>query len=281
MQPPADHQNRAAPARQAQAQLLEIIEEIAQGRYSGRIMGLTGPDTPEPVRAIAEAMGLMMVKVEAREFRLEQLVAELRELNRQVRENTVATVSAMAHALAARDAYTEGHAARVGALAAELAGRLGLGPEEAEAVRLGGVLHDIGKIGFPDALFDTHGQKNPPELVKRILQHPATGYEILKGLEFLGPALEYVRDHHERLDGSGYPRHVREADLSLGARILAVADGYDAMTTDRPYQKGMAPAEALAKLRAQTPRRLDPRVVEALAAWIADTGGGLEPEPRA
>jgi putative nucleotidyltransferase with HDIG domain len=268
--------------RQPQDRLLEVIEEIAQGVYSDRIMELTGPETPEPVRAIAEAMGLMMVKVEAREFRLEQLVAELRELNRRIRENTVATVSAMAHALAARDAYTEGHAARVGGLAAELAGRLGMGPEEAETVRLGGVLHDIGKIGFPDALFEAHGQKNPPELVKRILQHPATGYDILKGLEFLGPALDYVRDHHERLDGSGYPRHLGAGDVSLGARILAVADSFDAMTTDRPYQKGMEPLAAVARLRALAPHRLDPEVVEALAAWVAETGGApARPEPAA
>ncbi len=265
---------------QASAQLLVIIEEIAQGSYSDRIMALTGPDVPQPVRTIAEAMGLMMVKVEAREYRLEQLVAELRELNQRIRENTVATVSAMAHALAARDAYTEGHAARVGGLGVELARRLGLDPEEAEAVRLGGILHDIGKIGFPDALFDTHGKKNPPELVKRIIQHPALGYQILAGLEFLGPALDYVRDHHERLDGSGYPKGRKAAEISAGARILAVADGYDAMTTDRPYQKGMQPEVALAKLRAQCPHRLDAGVVDALAAWIEETGGHLSRPKR-
>lgn len=260
---------------QAGARLLEVIEEIAQGRYSDRIMALTGPGVPQPVRTIAEAMGLMMVKVEAREYRLEQLVAELRELNQRIRENTVATVSAMAHALAARDAYTEGHAARVGGLAAELARRLGMDPDEVESVRLGGILHDIGKIGFPDALFDTHGKKNPPELVKRIIQHPALGYDILAGLEFLGPALDFVRDHHERLDGSGYPRGIKAPDISAGARILAVADGYDAMTTDRPYQKGMEPTVALGKLRAQCPRRLDDKVVEVMTAWVEETGGRL------
>jgi len=260
----------------AQERLLAVIEEIAQGSYSDRIMELTGPSTPEPLRTIAEAMGLMMVKVEAREFRLEQLIDELKELNQRIRENTVATVSAMAHALAARDAYTQGHDARVGELAAELARRLGMSGEEVEWVRLGGILHDIGKIGFPDALFDTHGQKNPPELVKRIIQHPAIGYDILKGLEFLGPALQYVRDHHERLDGSGYPRRIRGEDIALGARILAVADGFDAMTTDRPYQKGMTPAQALANLQKQCPHRLDARVVAALEEWIAEGGSASE-----
>lgn len=258
------------PDDESSRQLLEIIEEIASGSYSDRIMALTGPDSPEPVRTIAEAMGLMMVKVEAREFRLEQLIAQLKELNQRIRDNTIATVSAMAHALAARDAYTEGHAARVGELGAELARRLGLPTEDVEWVRLGGILHDIGKIGFPDTLFETHGKKNPPELVKRIIGHPARGYEILRDLDFLGPALDFVRDHHERLDGSGYPRNLKGDDISLGACILAVADGYDAMTTDRPYQKGMEPKVALEKLRKQVPHRMKPEVVEALAAWIED-----------
>ncbi len=92
--------------------LIEIIEEIAKGNYSNDIMALTTENQPDYVRTIAEAMGLMMVKVEAREYRLEMMVEELRMLNRKIKENTIKTVSAMANALAARDAYTEGHAAR-------------------------------------------------------------------------------------------------------------------------------------------------------------------------
>ncbi len=251
------------PAEQAEQRLLEVIQEIAEGHYSDQIMALTRPEVPEPIRTIAEAMGMMMVKVEAREFRLAQLVE-------QIKKNAIATVTAMAHALAARDTYTEGHAARVAELSRSLARRLGLEAEAVEYVYLGGLLHDIGKIGFPDALFDSHGKKNPPELVKKIIKHPLIGYHILAGLDFLGPALDYVRCHHERLDGSGYPKRLQARDIPLGARILAVADGFDAMTTDRPYQKGKTPQEALAILRKQCPHRLDPRVVEALAATLEE-----------
>ncbi|MFH1059612.1 MAG: HD domain-containing phosphohydrolase [Pseudomonadota bacterium] len=257
-------------AEQAQRRLLAVIRDIAEGRYSNEIMALTRDDAPEPMRTVAEAMALMMVKVEAREFRLEGLVAELRELNQQIRRNTIGVVSALANALAARNAYTEGHASRVGELGAALAQRLCLDAEAVELVRLGGVLHDIGKINFSDRLFEDHDARLPKDLVKVVLRHPEVGYNILRDLDFLGPALDYVRCHHERLDGSGYPRNVKADEIPLGARILAVADGFDAMTTDRPYQKGMEHAVALANLRKQVPHRLDQEVVEALAAMIAE-----------
>jgi len=256
--------------------LLAIIQEIAEGRYSDRIMELTREEIPEPIRTVAEAMGLMMVKVEAREYRLQQLVEQLEQLNQRLKQGSIATVSAMANALAARNAYTEGHAGRVARLARDTARELGLSEDEVENVRLGGLLHDIGKIGFSDRLFEDHGQKNPPELVKIILAHPEVGHGILAGLDFLGPALDYVRCHHERLDGSGYPRRIKAPDIPLGALIIAAADGYDAMTTERPYQKGMEPGVALANLRKQCPHRLDRQVVEALARVVGQ-GGALAP----
>ncbi|MFN2352866.1 MAG: HD-GYP domain-containing protein [Kiritimatiellia bacterium] len=243
--------------------LLAVINEVAGGNYSNNIMALTTKETPEPVRAIAEAMGLMMVKVEAREYRLAMLVDELRKLNEAIRRNTVNTVSAMAHALAARDAYTEGHAARVGELARRIAVELGLKDDEVEQVHLAGLLHDIGKIGFPDRLFQPHEARNPPEVVARIMQHPAVGAEILKELEFLGPAVEFVHCHHERLDGKGYPRRLPAEQVPSGARIIAVADGYDAMTTDRPYQQGMTREHALKVLCKQAGAKWDAACVAA------------------
>jgi HD-GYP domain-containing protein (c-di-GMP phosphodiesterase class II) len=249
--------------------LLEVIEAIARGSYSNDIMPLTTEDRPEPIRKIAEAMALMMVKVEAREFRLEALVEELREMNDRIKRNTVATVSAMANALAARDPYTEGHAARVGGLGRRMAERMGLGAEEIELVAIGGSLHDIGKIGFPDVLFQAHGSRNPPEVVREIVKHPAAGAEILADLDFLGPALEYVHAHHERPDGKGYPRGLKGEEIPLGARILAVADGFDAMTTDRPYQEGMAPDRALSILRKHAGTKWDADCVSALEAVLA------------
>ena len=248
--------------------LIEIIEEIAKGNYSNDIMPLTTDDQPEHIRTIAEAMGMMMVKVEAREYQLEMLIEQLRELNEKIKENTIKVVSAMAHALAARDTYTEGHAARVGDLAFRMARHMGMDQEDVEFLRIGGILHDIGKIGFPDRLFQAHGSKNPPDVVREITKHPAVGARILNDLDFLGPVLEYVHCHHERPDGKGYPRRLKDPDLPPGAKVLAVADGYDAMTTDRPYQKGMTPAAALDILKKHAGKKWDPACVEALGAVL-------------
>ncbi|HEX9022388.1 MAG TPA: HD domain-containing phosphohydrolase [Geobacteraceae bacterium] len=229
--------------------LLMVIEDISAGKYSNDVMELTRPEIAEPVRSIAEAMGLMMVKVEAREYHLEMLIRELEGLNERIRRNAIGTVSAMANALAARDTYTEGHADRVGRIAGMIAAEMGLPEEEIELVRVAGRLHDIGKIGFSDRLFLPHEGKNPEDVIREITRHPTTGAEILKDLDFLGPALSYIHCHHERPDGRGYPRHLKGSDIPLGARIIAVADGFDAMTTNRPYQKARTPETALGILK--------------------------------
>ncbi len=252
--------------------LLGIIEEIAKGNYSNDIMALTTDDQPEVVRTIAEAVGMMMVKVEAREYQLEMMVEELKRLNLKIKENTIKTVSAMAHALAARDAATEGHAARVGDMAGRIALSMGLDHEQTESVRLGGILHDIGKIGFPDVLFQVHESRNPPDVVRKIMKHPSTGAQILGDLDFLGACLEHVHCHHERLDGKGYPRNLKAEEIPLGARIVAVADSYDAMTTDRPYQKGKSAEEALRILRQYAGTRWDERCVDALEDVLKKAG---------
>jgi len=243
--------------------LLSVIEEIAVGNYSNDVMELTRPEIGEPVRAIAEAMGLMMVKVEAREYHLEMLIRELEELNGRIRRNAVGTVSAMASALEARDTYTKGHADRVGRIAAMIAVEMGLPEEEIELVRVAGRLHDIGKIGFSDRLFLPHEGKNPEDVIREITRHPATGAEILKELDFLGPAISYIHCHHERPDGRGYPRRLKDGDVPLGARILAVADAFDAMTTNRPYQKARTPEEALAIIESGAGSRWDAACIAA------------------
>jgi putative nucleotidyltransferase with HDIG domain len=264
--------------------LIAVITDVAGGRYSGDIMDLTRPEVEEPVRTIAEAMGLMMVKVEAREFHLAEVIEQLQEINQKIRRNTIATVSTMAKALAARDAYTQGHAERVGRISGLLASEIGLEENEAELVKLAGLLHDIGKIGFPDNLFLPHDGDNPKELVREITRHPITGAEILKGLDFLGPALDYIRCHHERPDGRGYPEHLKGDDIPLGARIIAVADAFDAMTTDRPYQKARTSAEALDILKGGAGTKWDADCVaafeRALPKLPARPGAGAPPTGR-
>jgi HD-GYP domain-containing protein (c-di-GMP phosphodiesterase class II) len=249
-------------------ELIKIISQIANGNYSNDIMPLTAPDQPEEVRVIAEAVGMMMVKVEAREYQLEMMLDELNSLHKQRKENIIKVVSAMAAALSARDKYTEGHTSRVSECSSKIAEFMGLDEQEIEDIRLGGILHDIGKIGFSDKLFMNHDSRVPKELQKEIVRHPAAGWKILKDLDFLGLALEHVHCHHERPDGKGYPRHLKEDKIPLGARILAVADAYDAMTTDRPYQKGRCKDDALEILKKMAGKKWDADCVEALESIL-------------
>jgi putative nucleotidyltransferase with HDIG domain len=229
--------------------LIEIMKDIAEWEYANNIGELTGSDTEEPVRTIAAAMEPMMAKIEARKNHFEMLTEQVKEANRESRRNVIATVSAMAKALAARDAYTEGHTERVGLISGLIAVEMGLSEAETDMVQLAGLLHDIGKIGFPDYLFLPHEGKTPKEIVQEITRHPITGAEILKDLGFLATALPFIRYHHERPDGLGYPYRLKDVDIPLGAKIIAVADAFDAITTDRPYQKGKSFQEALLILK--------------------------------
>jgi putative nucleotidyltransferase with HDIG domain len=253
-------------------QLLATCRSVASGTYSDDILMLTTDDQPEPVRELAEAMALMMVKVEAREYRLSLLVKELEAANERLRRSTIGTLSAMARSLAARDAYTQGHAERVADYAPALARKMALSDEQVEAIRVAGLLHDIGKIGFSDRLFQDHEGKNPPEVVAEIIKHPAHGAAILQDLDFLGDSLEFIHCHHERPDGKGYPRRLPGERVPLGARIVAVADGYDAMTTDRPYQKALSPERALEILRKHAGSKWDASCVEAFAEVLEERG---------
>ena len=246
-------------------ELLRIIRRISAGEYTDEILELTGPGYGPDIQELAEAVGVMMVRIEAREDRLEQLLEK-------IRRDTVNTITAVVRALGARDAYSEGHGERVGRYARRLAQRIGLDNAEVERIRIAGTLHDIGKIGFSDELFSGEDTALSEAMKAEIRQHPQWGRDILKKLDFLGPALEYVYAHHEHVDGTGYPRGIAGGEIPLGARIIAVADCFDALTTDRSYQGGVADQEAFARLRDMAGSYLDPELVEAFIAEVGENG---------
>lgn len=248
-----------------QAGLIGILKEIANGNYSNDVMFLTRPSCPPHIREIAEAVGMMMVKLEAREFALEQL-------NEQIKANTLKTVAAIAGAMAARDTYTQGHGTRVAAYAVRLARRAGMDGTRVRDIEIAGMLHDIGKIGFTDKVFNNEDVIPSPEILGEIRQHPRGGFEILKDLDFLGPVLDYILCHHEHLDGTGYPDGLPGERIPMGARVLSVADCFDAMTTDRPYQKGKSVDEAFEILDRLKGHQLDPVLVELFREEILENG---------
>lgn len=148
------------------------------------------------------------------------------------------TVRSLASALDAKDAYTHGHSSRVADLAVQLAIRMGLDHRTADALQLAGILHDIGKIGIDDSVLKKPGRLTDEEF-DQIKQHPVLGYEILKDIRPFRHILPAVRHHHESWDGGGYPDGLAGDDIPRDAQILAVADAFDAMISDRPYRRGM------------------------------------------
>jgi putative nucleotidyltransferase with HDIG domain len=191
----------------------------------------------------------------------------------------LATVRALTSAIDARDPYTMGHSLRVGQLAVEIGTELGLGETDLQHLEIGGYLHDIGKIGVRDAVLLKPGALDAEERAA-IERHPAIGLEILEAVELAPEVLEFVGGHHEKLNGVGYPRHLEAHELSMFPRIAAVADIFDALTTDRPYRAGMTPAKGLHILYEEAAAgQLDRDVVQALERVLPRWRRRLETEP--
>ena len=167
--------------------------------------------------------------------------------------------------LAARDPDEAGHALRVTALALRLAEAIGAGSDRIDAIRSGGPLHDIGKLAVDPAILRKPGALEPEEL-EQIRTHPVAGKRMLEGIRSLRSALDCVLHHHERWDGNGYPHALCGNEIPLEARILAVADAYDAMTTDRPYRSAISHDEAVAELERCAGKQFDPALAEAFVA---------------
>jgi HD-GYP domain-containing protein (c-di-GMP phosphodiesterase class II) len=170
-------------------------------------------------------------------------------------------VGSLASALDARDRYTAGHSHRVSELSCATAVALGVAGGDLDEIRIGALLHDIGKIGIADTVLQKAGKLTAEEFAL-IKQHPEIGRRILEGVQGFAPYLAAVELHHENWDGSGYPKGQSGEETPIAARIIHVSDAYDAMTTDRPYRRGMGHERAIATLREFAGRQFDPRVVE-------------------
>jgi putative nucleotidyltransferase with HDIG domain len=175
------------------------------------------------------------------------------------------TLQALGAALDLRDNETAGHSNRVTRYCLELARRIGCSGEELKNIERGAYLHDIGKIGTPDAILLKPGKLTPEER-KIMQQHAQVGYELVSRIEFLQEAAEIVHSHQERFDGKGYPRGLAGEAIPLGARIFAVADTFDAMTSNRPYRQALPLSVALEEIRIESGRQFDPQVVKVLGA---------------
>lgn len=189
------------------------------------------------------------------------LFGELEQANKELREAYEATIEGWAHALEIRDKETEGHSRRVVILTEEVAKTFGLNGEALVHLRRGVLLHDIGKMGVPDQILHKPGPLDEAEW-EVMRQHPIYAVKMLEQIEYLRPALQVPKYHHERWDGSGYPEGLKGEAIPLEARIFAVVDAYDALTSDRPYRDAWTQEETVAYLRKQAGKEFDPVVVE-------------------
>jgi response regulator RpfG family c-di-GMP phosphodiesterase len=230
---------------------------------------LTKPFHLEEVRArVHQAMEKRRLVLENREYQ-ERLEEKVAVQARRLEDLFFASIQSLVQALEVKDSYTRGHSNRVSEYSAVIARALGLDEDIIRQIELGGHVHDIGKIGVREAVLNKHGPLTDEEY-RHIMSHPVVGWEILRPLLGDAPlALAIVRSHHERVDGTGIPDRLAGGEIPLAARIAAVADSLDAMTSGRPYRsRSMTLGEALAEIRRSAGTQFDPEVVAAFAGAV-------------
>jgi putative nucleotidyltransferase with HDIG domain len=199
--------------------------------------------------------------------RIGAIALENVKLYEQIQKDYLKTITALASAIDARDSYTMHHSKNVAKYAVAIAQDMQCKPSEIDLVKQASLLHDIGKIAIKDMILLKNDVLTPDEF-EQIKIHPVKGESIVNILSFLGKAAILIRHHHERYDGSGYPDKIKGQNIELGARILSVADVFDAMTTDRPYRKAFSAEEALNELERNKGTQFDPKIVDCLRRII-------------
>lgn len=228
--------------------LAAVVSHLRQTARTGKLTQFNGrPSSIVEIRELAEIFNRAAISVQAAGEELQSANLEF--------------VGSLANALDARDRYTSGHSHRVSELACAAAAALQLEPEAIERIRIGAILHDMGKIGISDSVLQKPGRLTDEEFA-HVKEHPVIGRRILEGVQGLAPFLPAVELHHENWDGSGYPRGQQGEETPIDARIIHVCDAYDAMTTDRSYRRGMTHERAISILVEYAGIQFDPRIVE-------------------
>jgi HD-GYP domain-containing protein (c-di-GMP phosphodiesterase class II) len=252
-----------AAARRLTRPLRDVVQgalEIARGRF-GREVAVVGKNE---IADLAYTFNHMSRQLASYDGENRRLIAALAR-------GYLDTIRSLAGAIDAKDPYTRGHAERVAALAVDIGLELGLDADALRALEYGGILHDVGKIGIPDAILSKPTPLTDDERAL-LRSHPLIGADIVSGVEFLAAALPAIRSHHERWDGGGYPDRLAGEAIPLAARIVNAADTWDACTSTRPYQAAIAPDDVLSILAGLRRTQLDPAVHDALVAVLRRRG---------
>lgn len=187
---------------------------------------------------------------------------KLEESYQKLNSTYKSTVKTLANAIDVRDPYTAGHSERVAKISLEIGKMLGLGSSQIELLELAALFHDVGKLGIPDEILKKPGKLTDHEFEK-IKAHPQTGVNILENIDFLKQALPIILHHHEKFSGGGYPSGIKGEEIPIESRIIAVADTYDAMTSDRPYRKGLPHDDAICEIVRMKGTQFDAKIVDA------------------
>jgi putative two-component system response regulator len=262
---------------------LELLEAVRAKHASLPVLLVTGAGTYDTLsQALTRGAAGLVTKPfthvelqQAAGHALERATRSREELRERLLAPTLA--SALANAIEARDSYLHGHCERLASLAVRLAEDLGFCAEEVEALRLGAVLHDIGKIGIPDRVLLKPGPLDAEERAI-VEEHPVIGDRLLEPLDLLASARPIVRHHHERWDGNGYPDRLAADAIPHAARIVAVADSVEAMSSRQLYRKPLTPAETVDELKRGSGSQWDPELVALVLALI--DRGELELSPN-
>ncbi len=247
-----------------------IIRLVAKASERSRLVALVGEGMKflslvEDQRDLVRRLSIDQSKLQRRETLLDVVVRErTKELEDSYDKLKAANRQALfglAEAIEAKDPYTKGHCGRVAAYSLVLARAAGYPADGLEALEFGAFLHDIGKIGIRDSVLLKPGPLDEAEWA-HMREHPLKGFDIASKIVMLHPIMSAVRNHHERWDGSGYPDKMKDTEIPLAARIVAIADAYDAMSTDRPYKQALSLDECEAILRKTAGKMYDPELIE-------------------
>jgi putative nucleotidyltransferase with HDIG domain len=211
--------------------------------------------------SLAKEIGFGLRSIDRQE-KLDDQIHEKELIQERLASALRATIEAMSRTMEWRDPYTAGHQKRVASISTAIARKMGLDNDTVQALYMAAMVHDIGKVAVPSEILTKPSQLTDLEM-KMVQGHVESGYQILKDIPFPWPIAEMVRQHHERLDGSGYPRGLKGEEINLQARILAVADTIEAMATHRPYRPARGLSAAMDEIRAEGGVKLDERVVDA------------------
>jgi HD-GYP domain-containing protein (c-di-GMP phosphodiesterase class II) len=248
-------------ARKLTAPLLKLVaaaKNIAAGDLSNRVE----TNHLTEIGTLGETFNLMSDK-------LEDHIANLAKAAEENRQLFVGTVKALAAAIDGKDKYTRGHSERVSRISVAIGQRLGLSEEELETLRISALLHDVGKIAVNDAILNKPTALTDEEF-EIMKKHPTAGYKIMAQIPAMKDYLPGIYMHHEMINGAGYPQGLKGAEIPLQPRIISVADTFDAMTIDRPYQKGFSLEDSLNRIKSFVGTRYDGKVVEALVEACAE-----------